>query len=44
MIRRSLVARPSFAPGTDVRSSNTGYLLLGKVIEKVTRNDVRKEI
>lgn len=44
VIRRSLVDRPSFAPGTDVKYSNTAYLLLGKVIEAVTRNDVREEI
>ncbi|MFI5559109.1 serine hydrolase domain-containing protein [Amycolatopsis japonica] len=44
VIRRSLVDRPSFPPGSDVEYSNTGYLLLGKVIEKITRNDVREEI
>ncbi|MGW5699610.1 serine hydrolase domain-containing protein [Amycolatopsis japonica] len=44
VIRRSLVDRPSFPPGSGVGYSNTGYLLLGKVIEKITRNDVRAEI
>lgn len=44
VIRRSLVDPPSFAPGAEADYTNTGYLLLGKVIEKVTRNDVREEI
>ncbi|ANN21361.1 D-alanyl-D-alanine carboxypeptidase [Amycolatopsis orientalis] len=44
VIRRSLADRPSFAPGAGVQYSNTGYLLLGKVIEQVTRRDVREEI
>ncbi|WP_181776823.1 serine hydrolase domain-containing protein [Amycolatopsis pittospori] len=44
VIRRSLVDPPLFAPGADVKYSNTGYLLLGKVIERITRNDVREEI
>ncbi|GAB3704916.1 serine hydrolase domain-containing protein [Amycolatopsis oliviviridis] len=44
VIRRSLIDPPSFAPGTETDYSNTGYLLLGKVIEKVTHNDVREEI
>lgn len=30
------VAPPEFAPGEDVRYSNTGFLVLGKVIETVT--------
>ncbi|UMP02697.1 serine hydrolase [Amycolatopsis sp. EV170708-02-1] len=44
VIRRSLADRPSFPPGGGVKYSNTGYLLLGKVIEKITHNDVREEI
>lgn len=33
---RIAVAPPEFAPGEDVRYSNTGFLVLGKVIEAVT--------
>ncbi|MEC3981419.1 serine hydrolase domain-containing protein [Amycolatopsis sp. H20-H5] len=44
VIRRSLLTRPAFDPGQGVAYSNTGYLLLGQVIEKVTHHDVRAEI
>jgi D-alanyl-D-alanine carboxypeptidase len=35
---------PYFAPGTAYRYSNTNYLLLGLIIEKVTGNSVGSEI
>ncbi|MFD9892113.1 serine hydrolase domain-containing protein [Amycolatopsis sp. NPDC059027] len=44
VIRRSLVTPPSFAPGAGVSYSNTGYLLLGRVIERVTGHDVVREL
>ncbi|MFC4085030.1 serine hydrolase domain-containing protein [Amycolatopsis samaneae] len=44
VIRRSLLTPPSFAPGAGVSYSNTGYLLLGKVIERATGHDVVREI
>ena len=44
VIRRSLLTPPSFAPGAGVGYSNTGYVLLGRVIERVTGHDVVREI
>jgi len=35
---------PLFAPGTDWAYSNTGYLVLGMLVEAVTGNDVGTEI
>ncbi|WP_158879983.1 serine hydrolase domain-containing protein [Amycolatopsis anabasis] len=40
VIRQSLLDPPDDKPGY----TNTGYLLLGKIIERVTGNDVRDEI
>jgi D-alanyl-D-alanine carboxypeptidase len=36
--------RPLFAPGTDWSYSNTGYILLGLVIEKATRRSLGTEL
>jgi D-alanyl-D-alanine carboxypeptidase len=36
--------RPDFAPGTDVRYSNSNYILLGMIIEEVTGNRLPDEI
>jgi len=35
---------PDFAPGTNYTYSNTGYVLLGMIIEKVTGNPLDEEI
>jgi D-alanyl-D-alanine carboxypeptidase len=35
---------PLFAPGTGWAYSNTGYILLGMLVEAVTGNDVRAEV
>ncbi len=44
VIRRSLVDPPSFPPGAKTGYSNTGYLLLGLIIERVTGNAADWEI
>lgn len=36
--------RPNFAPGTSGNYSNTNYVLLGMLIEKITGNSARAEI
>jgi D-alanyl-D-alanine carboxypeptidase len=36
----ALISRPYFAPGRDYRYSNTNYIILGQVIEKVTGKSV----
>jgi D-alanyl-D-alanine carboxypeptidase len=40
----SYVGTPNFKPGKGVRYSNTNYLLLGLIIEKITGNSVADEI
>ncbi|MFD0508665.1 serine hydrolase domain-containing protein [Streptomyces chiangmaiensis] len=42
--RRSLPARPYFAPGTSGHYSNTNYIVLGMLIEKVTGKSTEQEI
>lgn len=44
VIRRSLVDPPSFAPGTSTEYTNTGYLLLGLIIERITGTAADREI
>ncbi|MER6075021.1 serine hydrolase domain-containing protein [Streptomyces sp. NPDC001817] len=44
LVRLALSHRPSFAPGTDWRYSNTGYLLAGMLIERVTGHTYGHEI
>ncbi|QRX93804.1 serine hydrolase domain-containing protein [Streptomyces noursei] len=44
LVRLALAHRPSFAPGTGWRYSNTGYLLAGMLIERVTGHTYGHEI
>jgi len=44
LVRTALAHRPSFAPGTGFRYSNTNYVLAGMVIEKVTGRSYATEI
>ncbi|MEU3274343.1 serine hydrolase domain-containing protein [Saccharomonospora sp. NPDC006951] len=44
LIAIALEHPPLFEPGTDWAYSNTGYLLLGMLVERVTGNDVGSEI
>ncbi|MGW2206620.1 serine hydrolase domain-containing protein [Streptomyces sp. NPDC001774] len=44
LVADSNVHPPTFAPGTDGNYSNTNYVLLGMLIEKVTGNTAQAEI
>lgn len=44
LLQYAFAAGPDFPPGTQYRYSNTGYILLGMVIEKVTGHPWRDEI
>ncbi|MEU1117570.1 MULTISPECIES: serine hydrolase domain-containing protein [unclassified Streptomyces] len=44
LIRLALTHRPDFEPGAQVRYSNTGYLLAGLLIERVTGHTYADEI
>jgi len=44
LVKIGLSAPPDFAPGTGWSYSNTGYVLLGMLIEKVTGNSYAEEI
>jgi D-alanyl-D-alanine carboxypeptidase len=44
LIALGLSHPPLFAPGTDWAYSNTGYLVLGMLVEAVTGNDIGTEI
>ncbi|MEW9579077.1 serine hydrolase domain-containing protein [Bacillus toyonensis] len=44
LVKIGLSAPPDFAPGTGWSYSNTGYVLLGILIEKVTGNSYAEEI
>ena len=43
-VEAALVNPPTFPPGEGWYYSNTGYILLGMIIEKVTGNKIEKEI
>ncbi|WP_413776776.1 serine hydrolase domain-containing protein [Bacillus sp. ZJS3] len=44
LVKIGLSAPPDFAPGKGWSYSNTGYVLLGMLIEKVTRNSYAEEV
>ncbi|MBS2552080.1 beta-lactamase family protein [Catenulispora sp. NL8] len=44
LLQRAFAKGPDFPPGTQYRYSNTGYILLGMVIEKVTGQPWRDEV
>ncbi|GAB3969366.1 serine hydrolase domain-containing protein [Actinoallomurus acanthiterrae] len=44
LLRRAFDHGPDFPPGTRWKYSNTGYILLGMVIEKVTGHPWREEV
>ncbi|WP_041730124.1 serine hydrolase domain-containing protein [Conexibacter woesei] len=44
LVRAALSQAPWFAPGTSIRYSNTNYILLGMLIERVTGQSIRTEI
>ncbi|WP_344581410.1 serine hydrolase domain-containing protein [Nonomuraea roseoviolacea] len=43
-VARAMRHRPDFRPGTRWRYSNTGYVLLGMIIERVTGNPWHQEV
>ncbi|WP_211245925.1 serine hydrolase domain-containing protein [Actinomadura oligospora] len=43
-VARAMRHEPYFAPGTDWKYSNTGYILLGMIIERVTGNPWDAEV
>ncbi|MFH1868153.1 MAG: alpha/beta fold hydrolase [Candidatus Omnitrophota bacterium] len=44
IVKSALVNKPTFPPGEGWYYSNTGYILLGMVIEKITGNKLEDEI
>lgn len=44
LIKWAVAQKPYFAPGTGYHYSNTNYLLLGLIIENITRHSVADEI
>ncbi|MEV0062054.1 serine hydrolase domain-containing protein [Nocardia sp. NPDC050718] len=44
LVARAMAHRPDFAPGTDWGYSNTGYVLLGMIIDQVTGRPAHQEI
>ncbi|GAA4636423.1 serine hydrolase domain-containing protein [Actinoallomurus vinaceus] len=44
IVARAMRHRPDFRPGTDWRYSNTGYVLLGMVIQRVTGHPWHEEV
>ncbi|KDN87353.1 serine hydrolase domain-containing protein [Kitasatospora cheerisanensis] len=43
-VARALAHRPDFAPGTDWSYNNTGYVLLGMIVERVTGHPWHQEV